>query len=136
MATRPLQSLSLRQKIVTRLRGDGALIAIGTPALDERIYEVPPVNPTWPWVRYGGPGETPIRKGTSVRFTIHTFSKAQFSDESANLNGGVQASLEDAVIELSPGVTARIVWLGSQILPDPQEIGAHHGVNDFRATIG
>ena len=52
------------------------------------------------------------------------------------MNAAVQASLEDAVIELSPSVKAFVTWGGSQILPDPAESGAHHGVNDFTATIG
>jgi hypothetical protein len=135
-ARRPLHSLTLRQQSILRLRADADLIAIGSPAIGSRIYETPPSTVTWPWVRYGGPDETPVRKGSKVRFTIHTFSKTDFSDECANMNAAVQAGLEDAVIDLEPGVTARLVWEGSQILPDPEEAGAYHGVNGFTATIG
>lgn len=137
MTARPLQSLSLRQAIITRLRGDADLIAIGTPPLSEgdRIYEQSPANLTWPFIRYGAPGETPLRKGSEVSFSIHTFSKTQFTDETAALNAAAQTSLEDAVIDLGGGRKAYVTWGGSQILPDPAEASAHHGVNSFNATI-
>lgn len=135
-ATRPLHALPLRQKVIERLRADADLTALGAPALGARIYEIPPATVAWPFVRYGGPSETPIRQGTQIRFTIHTFSKAQFTDEVAALNEAVQASLEDAVIDLSPSSKAYVAWIGSQILTDPEEANAFHGVNDFMATIG
>jgi hypothetical protein len=135
-ARRPLHALPLRQKAIIRLRGDADLIALGSPAIADRIYEVPPATITWPFLRYGGPDETPVRRGTQVRFTIHSFSKAQYSDECAELNAGIVANLEDGVIDLGGAWKAYVSWIGSQILPDPEEASAWHGVNSFTATIG
>jgi hypothetical protein len=61
--------------------------------------------------------EGPLRKGTEVRVTVHTFSKAQFDDECETMNGAVQTSLEDAVLELSGARKAYMSWIGSQVIP-------------------
>jgi hypothetical protein len=136
--TRPLQSLSLRQAIIERLRADTTLASLGSPTLgdDDRIYERTRSALTWPFVRYDGPDEIPLRQGTQIRFAVHAFSKAKFTDEVAGIDAAIQGSLEDAVIELSGGLTAYVVWIGSQILADPAEADAHHGVNAFNAVIG
>lgn len=134
---RPLQSLFLRRAIVTHLRADSALVALGSPALAERIYG--PRSPgtlTWPFVRVNVSDEGPLRKGTTIRVTVHAFSKAQFDDEVSSINAALTASLEDEVLTLSPGYTAYMRWLGSQVIPDAAEADAYHGVNSFDATIG
>jgi hypothetical protein len=137
MAGRPLQSLRLRQAIVTRLRADADLIAIGDNPVGERIYgRRQPASLTWPFVRVSVADEGPLRKGTRVRVTVHTFSKAQFDDEAEAMNAAAQTSLEDAVLELSPAVKGFMAWDGSQVLADPAEADAYHGVNSFTATIG
>jgi hypothetical protein len=140
--SRPLQSLRLRQAIIPLLRADADLIAIGTPPLSadtdqQRIYgRRQPAILTWPFVRVSNADEGPLRKGTSVRMTIHSFSKAQFDDECEEMNGAIQAVLEDAVLDLSPSVKAYLSWDGSQVIPDAAEASAWHGVNNFTATIG
>jgi hypothetical protein len=134
---RPLQSLWLRQATVTSLRADADLIAIGTPAIAARIYgRRQPATLTWPFCRVSVADEGPLRKGTEVRLTVHSFSKAQFDDECETINAAIQAALEDAVLDLSPSVKAYISWVGSQVIPDAAEADAWHGVNSFTATIG
>jgi hypothetical protein len=139
---RPLQSLRLRRAIVPRLRADADLIALGDPALGAdpaniRIYgRRTPATLIWPFVRVNLADEGPLRKGTTVRLTVHTFSKAQFDDECEQLNGGVQTALEDAVLELSPAVKAYLTWVSSQVLEDAAEADAWHGLNSFDAAIG
>jgi hypothetical protein len=136
---RPLQSLRLRQGIVTTLRADADLTALGSPPLsqDDRIYgRRTPATPVWPFVRVAVADEGPLRKGTDIRLTVHTFSKAQFDDECGTLNGAIQEALEDATLELGPGTTAYVVWNSSQVLSDAAEADAWHGVNTFTATIG
>lgn len=139
---RPLQSLRLRQVITIRLRADVALISLGTPPLSDdsefkRIYgKRQPATLTWPFLRVSTADEGPLRKGTDVRVTVHTFSKADFDDECEALNAAVQADLEDAVLELSPSTKAFMSWRGSQVIPDAAEASAWHGVNSFTATIG
>lgn len=139
---RALQSLRLRRTIVPRLRADADLIALGDPALStdtdtQRIYgRRSPATLTWPFLRVSIPGEVPLRKGTEIRITVHTFSKAQYDDEVEALNAAVQANLEDAVLELSPATKAFMSWISSQVLADAAEASAWHGLNSFRATIG
>lgn len=135
---RPLQSLRLRQTIVTTLRADADLTAIGTPPLatDDRIYgRRSPASLTWPFVRVNLTDEGPLRKGTEMRVTVHTFSKEQFDDEIESLNAAVQAALEDAVLELSSAAKAYLAWISSQVIPDGAEASAWHGLNSFTATI-
>jgi hypothetical protein len=91
---------------------------------------------TWPFVRVSIADEGPLRKGTAVRLTIHTFSKAKFDDECETLNGAVQTWGEDLVLELSASTKAYIEWVGSQVIPDAAEASAWHGVNSFKASIG
>jgi hypothetical protein len=138
MAGRPLQSLRLRQVTVQHLRADADLIAIGAPPLsqDERIYgRRQPAELVWPFVRVSVADEAPLRRGTDIRLTVHSFSKAQFDDECETLNQAIQTSLEDAVLELSPAYKAFVTWNGSQVIPDAAEADAWHGVNTFTATI-
>ena len=136
---RPLQSLYLRRAAVTSLRATPEVTSLGNPPLsqDERIYgRRQPADLTWPFVRVSVADEGPLRKGTDVRLTIHTFSKAKFDDECEQLNAAVQAWGEDRVLDLSPSVKAYVVWTGSQVIPDAAEADAWHGVNTFTATIG
>lgn len=134
MSARPLQSLSLRQAIVQRLRADTDLTAL-VPS--ERIYGLrSPATLIWPFIRYGAPDETPIRLGTQLRVTLHAFSKAQFEDEASNIVAALQTSLEDAVIDLDGGLKAYLAYVGSQILADGAEADAWHGIGTWTATIG
>lgn len=136
MSGRPLQSLWLRQATVTALRANADLIALGDPAIADRVYgRRQPAELTWPFCRVSVADEGPLRKGTDVRLTIHSFSKAQFDDECELINGAIQAALEDAVLQLSPAVKAFVTWDGSQVIPDAAEADAWHGVNRFTATI-
>lgn len=137
MTGRPLQSLWLRRAIIQRLRADADLIALGDPAIGDRIYgRRTPATLTWPFVRYGVTPSIPLRKGTEVRVTVHCFSKAQFDDECEEINGAIQEALENAVVELSPSVKAYMAYVGDQVTGDPAEADAWHGWITFTATIG
>lgn len=142
MAGRPLQSLWLRRTLVTTLRADAELVALGTPPLGDdpdtkRIYgRRSPDVLIWPFIRVNVTDEGPLRKGTQPRVTIHTFSKAQFDDEVETLNARLQAMLEDAVLELSGTTKAFMSWVSTQTVPDAAEADAWHGLNFFTAMIG
>lgn len=137
MVGRPLQSLRLRQQTVASLRADADLIAIGTPAIGDRIYgRRQPATLTWPFVRVSVADEGPLRHGTRIRVTVHSFSKAQFDDEVETINAAIQANLENAVLELSPATKVFMAWVSSQAFPDAAEADAWHGINSFDATIG
>jgi hypothetical protein len=134
MSDRPLQSLSLRQAIIQHLRGDADLTAL-VPAV--RIYgQRTPAQLTWPFIGYGAPSESPVRAGTQIRITMHAFSKAQFEDEASNIVAAMQKSLENAVLDVGAGLKAYLAYVGSQILADPAEADAWHGVATWNATIG
>jgi hypothetical protein len=139
MSGRPLQSLYLRQAAVASLRDTNSVTSIGSPPIsqDNRIYgRRQPDELTWPFIRVSVADEGPLRKGTEVRLTIHTFSKAQFDDECETLNAAIQAWGEDRVLQLRPSTKAFVTWSGSQVIPDASEASAWHGVNTFTATIG
>lgn len=129
--------MRLRQAIVVSLRANAELTEIGEPAIGERVYgRRQPATLSWPFIRVSVADEGPLRKGTEVRVTVHSFSKAQFDDEAETINGASQESLEDAVLDLSGSVKAYMSWIGSQVIPDATEADAWHGVNSFTATIG
>lgn len=137
MSSRPLRSLLLRQASVESLRATADLTGLGEPPIADRIYgKRQPATLIWPIVRVAVADEGPIRKGTDVRLTIHTFSKAKFDDECELLNAAVQGWGENRVLDLEPGTTAYLTWSGSQVIPDAAEADAWHGVNTFTATIG
>jgi membrane carboxypeptidase/penicillin-binding protein PbpC len=80
--------------------------------------------------------ESPVRAGTQIRITMHAFSKAQFEDEASNIVAAMQKSLENAVLDVGAGLKAYLAYVGSQILADPAEADAWHGVATWNATIG
>jgi hypothetical protein len=139
---RPLQSLRLRQVIATTLRADDELTALGEPPLNSdpaniRVYgRRQPAELIWPFLRVNIMNEGPLRKGTEVRVTVHSFSKASFDDELEGINAAVQTALEDMVLDLSPAVKAFMIWIASQTVPDAAEADAWHGINSFAAAIG
>jgi len=138
---RPLQSLRLRRVLVTTLRADTELVAIGETPISAgdpiRVYgRRSPAELVWPFIRVNITDEGPLRKGTQPRVTVHTFSKAQFDDEVETMNARLQAILEDAVLELSPSAKAFMRWVSTQTVPDAAEADAWHGLNSFSASIG
>lgn len=132
-------SLPLRQAVITTLRTDSDLTAL-VPS--ERVYGMStPATTEWPFSRYGSPDSLPFRgqciDGATITFSVHSFSKAEFEDECAQINAAVSAALDRKTLELdSPvGAKAHVTWRGSQIVPDPTEASAWHGINRFEATI-
>lgn len=96
-----------------------------------------PAKVSWPFTRYGSPSSIPFLAqcidGSTIKFTIHAFSKTQFEDEVAAINAALSAALDSAVLDIGNGRKARIRWIASQILPDAAEADAYHGVNSFEA---
>jgi hypothetical protein len=135
-------SLPLRRAVVTALRDDNNFTALGSPALDARIYGMrTPAPLTWPFTRYGSSDAVPFLgqclDGARVRFAIHAFSKAKFEDECAEISAGAAAALDGKTIELDADydATAHLRWLGTQIITDAAEASAWHGIVAFEATV-
>lgn len=127
-------TLALRQKITARLKADPDVLAL---VAEPQIYgERVKADKAWPFIRYGVSDTLPLKgqcwDGATVDVAIHCFSKAQFTDEAANINAAIAASLDNATLELG-GRRAHIRWTGSTILPDPAEADAWHGIARFEA---
>lgn len=132
-------TLQLRQAVVTTLKADGPLTALVD---EDNVHGMrTPATLTWPFVRYGVPDVLPMRAqcldGVQVRFAVHSFSKAAYEDEVANMNAAVAAALDSKTIELDTDFSAKahIRWLGSRVLADPAEANAWHGIAEFEAGI-
>lgn len=128
-------SLPLRQAIVTALRADTGLTAITERIYGERVL----ADPTFPFVRYGVSDTVPQRgacwDGSRINVPIHSFSKADFTDEVAQMNAAVALALDGKVLALDGG-KAHLRWTGSRIIPDASEASAWHGIVSFEAVAG
>jgi hypothetical protein len=135
-------SIPIRRGILTLMKADAALVAI-VPAA--RIYpQTTPPKPTFPFVRAGAPNLIPIRAacvdGSEATFAVHGFAKDRMSggskvetaeDYAGRLGAAIAAALDARHMDI-PGGNARILWLGSQLLMDPEEQGCFHTVQSFR----
>lgn len=135
MASDP--TLPLRQAVVTDLRADAALMALGTPPLStgDRIYgERTPATLVWPFVRYG---QADVGQ-TQARLPLHVFSKSQYTDEVAAIAAGIVARLDGRTLELGDGRRVTFNWPeagGTQIISDAAEADAWHAIVLFDVTI-
>lgn len=126
--------LEVRRAIVTRLRADASVTALGSPALGQRIYgERTPATLTWPFVRYGQ-SDAVSSLGYDITAPIHVFSKAAFTDEAGDISEAIGASLDNLVLTLD-GRKAYLQYLGHQIIPDAAEADAWHGVVRIGARV-
>lgn len=132
-------SLPLRQAIVATLRADSDLIAIVPPESNYGMRS--PASVTFPFTRYGSPDSQPFRAqcldGATVAFTVHSFSKADYEDECADINAATARALDGKSLDLDAGFPAKahVVWVGSQIVADAADASIWHGINRFEAVV-
>lgn len=126
-------SLPLREAIVTTQKADTALTAL-VPADDIHGMR-PPANPTWPFTRYGTPDVLPAGKGSRTTVTLHGFSKAEFENEVAQIMAAMVDLFDGKGLVLEDNTKVQMKWRGTQILPDPAEASAWHGLARFEALI-
>lgn len=130
MASDP--TLLVRQATVAHLRAD---TSVTTTAVGTRIYgERSPSELAWPFVRYGVSAFGQVRGVV----TLHAFSKAQYTDEVAAIMAAIVASLGDNPLTLDDGRKLDLVYPeegGSQIIGDPAEADAWHGIVRFEGYI-
>ena len=129
-------TLPLRQSIVVHLRADPAVVAIvGQRVFGERVASEDLV---WPFIRYGfDTADQFVAQGidgVSVDVTLHTFSKADSTDNVKALNAVVIESLDDAQLVLDDGYAFDMTFVQVQTLPDGPD--GFHGVVRFTALIG
>ncbi|KQX18420.1 tail completion protein gp17 [Sphingomonas sp. Root1294] len=132
--------LPVRRKLIAALKGDAPLVAI----VGARIYPAKEPDPvTWPFMRLDGASSSPFRAdggaGGEVTGLIHCFVKGGGSildpeATCATINSHVVRIIEamDAVAltgDTDLAVHARL----SQVIPDPAEADAFHGVVRYEA---
>lgn len=129
-------TLSLRQAIVMHLRADAAVVAIvGQRSFGERVASS---DLEWPFIRYGFDIVDQFVAqgidGGSVDVTLHTFSKADSTDQIKLLNAAVIESLNDTELVLDDGYVFDLSFVQVQTLPDGPD--GFHGVVRFTALTG
>jgi hypothetical protein len=139
-------TLELRRAVLPILKADAILTAL----VGARIYDEPPAEPAWPFIRYGEPilgaDEAMGWSGGNVTVTIHAFAKARNAEGTA-ANGKEVASrigrrialvLDEASFALpvheDSGRPARALDVAHQstnIIRDTAEAGAWHAIVVF-----
>lgn len=131
------EDVALRQAIITRLKGDTGIAAI----VGDRIYEEPPANPVWPFIRYGVDISIAFRgdgiRGEDKTVTIHAFVNGPGQNVASSLARLIRLSLDEVDFELdSAGGVLLLQWEQAQILTaDSANASAYHAVVEFRAVI-
>lgn len=133
-------TLPVRKATLRLLKSDFAITS-RVPAT--RIYpQSPTAQPDWPFIRFGAPIASPLRMScvdsSEIDVAIHVFAKGSATlsaeDEAAQIGALVAAAL-DRTVDLDDGGTIRLTWLGSQLLQDPEEASAYHGIVSVRARV-
>lgn len=123
---------SIRTQILTALKADSIVTAI-VPA--GRIYpSKTPSGVTWPFIRYGSATMTPNSlscwKGGTVSGMVHCFVGVSGAIHDAEaICGDLAEAMADCIGELPTTFATSF-----QILPDPEEPDAWHGIVYFDAT--
>ena len=122
----PDPSLELQKAIVARLRADADLTAI----VAGRIYDAPPINPTFPYVTLGEADVVVQRAdcydGSEVSMSVHGWSRATGFPEVKRIAAAIRASLHEAPLELADG--ERLVDIevtDNRALRDPDGLTSH-----------
>jgi hypothetical protein len=135
-------SIPIRRGVLALMKGNTPLVAI---APSDRIYpQTTPAKPTFPFVRCGAPNLTPIRgaclNGAEATLAVHGFAKDRIvagkrvetaEDYAGRLGSAIASSLDGGLIDIQGG-SARIRWTGSQLIPDADEPGCFHTVQNFK----
>lgn len=127
-------ALPLEAAIVAKLKADAGVTALaGT-----RVYDSPPVSPTFPYVTIGPtqvlPDKADCIDGTEVFQQIDVWSRTSGSPGAKRLGAAVVAALDDQDLTVA-GYSAVVFELqDAQYLLDPDGL-THHGVVNFRALL-
>lgn len=135
-------SLSVRGKIIAALKGDAQLTAIVPSA---RIYpSKTPATVVWPFIRVpmltGTVAEMDGGSGSEQSGVIHCFTKISATApdpeaQAATINAHIVrivSGIDD--IDLGDGESLGVHAVQTQVLMDPAEPDAFHGITQIRAT--
>ena len=135
-------SLSVRGKIISALKADAQLTAI-VPAA--RIYpSKTPADPTWPFIRVpiltGTVAELDGGSGSDQSGVLHCFTKLSTGHldpeaQAATLNRHIVRIVSQIdEIDLGDGESLGVHVVQTQVLMDPAEADAFHGIVQVRAS--
>lgn len=143
MATTKDHSLILRKGIVAHQKAYAPLTAL-IPAAS--MYgEQPKAVPSWPWSRVGFIPMIPVRLdgyvGGSYAITLHTFSKANGTDEILLIRAALIDCFAISKValdsDLNTGAAAVCQFKHdlSNLIPDGDEAGAYHDIHNFTVRV-
>jgi hypothetical protein len=128
---RPIDlSLPVRESVIVCLKAYAPLTAVLAVA---RIYDDPPANPTWPFIRYGFPIVTPYEAsglgGVQVRVTLHAFVHGPRTNSIYAVTGHIVDAMRDLTLD---GLhLLQNEWLATNLVRDTEEKDGYHGICEF-----
>jgi hypothetical protein len=126
----------VREATVAFLRAQLSLTAL-IPA--GKIFgQMQPPNTPYPFVRFGGPGATPLeyscQNGSTVAGDLHIF--AENEAEAEVIGTELVLVLDGMHIDLDGGGNMDVRWIGAQSLRDPDEADIWHKIESFEFEAG
>lgn len=121
---------------IATLKADRRIIALVGP----RVVDYVSANMAWPYIRITTAIVTPWEAtgyvgGSRVLLQVDGFTKAYGRSETRTLNSAIAMALNEKPLILSTGYLLHVTWLQSQVLPDPSDQGAFHGVVEFESIV-
>lgn len=96
--------LEIQKAIIAALKGDGALSAVGSPALAGRVYDRPRAGVTFPYLSVSPgsmqPFDTQGMRGAEVEPVVHVWSRSGGRVEALAIARGVTAVLHEQPLTL------------------------------------
>ena len=135
-------TFSVRAKIISALKNDAELNALVPSA---RVYPAKtPATVTWPFIRVpmltGTVAELDGGSGSDQSGVVHCFTKASTTSpdpevQAATINRHIVRVLSSIdAVDLGQGESMGVHVVQTQILQDPSEADAFHGIVQIRAT--
>lgn len=133
MSGRDLSS-PIREAAVAVLKADAGV----TAQVGQRIVDYVSAKMTWPFVRCTTVITTPWEatggvRGSLIRLQVDAFTKGYGRNATELLNAAIVRALDERDLVVAGGYSLYLTWAQSQILGDPGEQGALHGVVEFES---
>lgn len=140
-------AFAVRKAALPLLKDNAQVLAL-VPS--ERVYpSTTPAKPTFPFVRYGAPTQTPFRRSglgsSSVAFKVHGFTRPLLSlsgglretaeDQAYKLGLAISTALDGRVAPIDGALHVTFAWTGSTVIQDGDEADAWHAVVSFTGDV-
>jgi hypothetical protein len=117
---------------VATLKADPRIIALVGP----RVVDYVSANMQWPFIRVTTAIVTPWEAtgdvgGSRIRLQVDGFTKGYGRSAARTMNSNIAMVLNEKPLALSAGYLIYLTWLQSQVLDDPSDQGAYHGIVEF-----